>query len=79
MSCGCPVCCSNTSSFPEVAGNAASYFDPYNASNMKSSILDVIKNPHLREQMISDGYTQSGKFSWDLTRKQTAAIYKGVV
>ena len=36
--CGCPLLCSNSSSFPEVAGDAAEYFDPYDAESIKNAV-----------------------------------------
>ena len=44
MSYGCPVVCSNTSSIPEVAGNAAEMFDPYNIDSIRETLENVIYN-----------------------------------
>ena len=78
MSCGCPVCCSNTSAFLEVGGNAAYYFNPYDAEDMKVSIEYLIKHPDYCSFLKEQGFKQAAKFSWDKTRERTSEVYRGV-
>ena len=68
-----PVACSNTSSLPEVAGEAAVYFDPYNVEQMARAITEAIKN---KEKLVTLGTKQLAKFSWEKCAKETLEIYK---
>lgn len=78
MSCGCPVCCSNTSAFPEVGGNAAYYFNPYNAEDMRASIEYLLKHPDYCRYQTERGYNHAAKFSWKNTRELTSDVYRAV-
>ncbi|OGC99757.1 hypothetical protein A3H89_02510 [Candidatus Amesbacteria bacterium RIFCSPLOWO2_02_FULL_48_11] len=71
-----PVACSNTSSIPEVAGPAATYFDPENEESMASGIASAIKN---RRQLITTGSKQLTKFSWTKTAQSTLTVYKNIL
>lgn len=79
MSLGCPVCCSNTSSIPEVAGEAANYFDPSNIENMTNSIEEVVFSSEKRNELIKRGFVQNEKFSWDKSTNDTLKIYNSVI
>ncbi len=70
-----PVACSNTSSLPEVAGDAAVYFDPYNIDQMSKAISQAIAN---HDQLITAGTKQLSKFSWEKTASQTLEVYKSL-
>ena len=72
---GVPVACSNTSSLPEIAGDAAVYFDPYNEEEMAKSIAEAIAN---RDKLVAAGKTQLAKFSWDKAAKETLEVYKSL-
>ena len=78
MSCGCPVCCSNTSAFPEVGGDAARYFNPYDAEEMKVSIEYLIDHPDYCRFLVEQGHKNAARFSWDKTRERTADVYREV-
>ncbi len=71
-----PVACSNTSAFPEVAGDAAIYFDPYNEEQMAKAISEAINN---KEKLITLGTKQLTKFSWDKCAKETLEVYNSLV
>ncbi len=79
FSAGCPVACSNTSSFPEVAGDAAVIFDPYNEESMHNSIDALISNKDLREEMTLKGYERLETFSWKETAERTKKLYMSLV
>jgi glycosyltransferase involved in cell wall biosynthesis len=64
MACGCPVITSNTSSMPEVAGDAAILVDPYNLNEIKDNIENVLLNSILKKNMEKKGYNQIKKFDW---------------
>jgi len=64
IQCGAPVICSNTSSMPEVAGNAAILVDPLNGSQFRGAMHDVYNDAELRKQLKNSGLLQAKKFSW---------------
>ena len=76
MNCDCPVIMSDTSSLPEVGGNAAIYFDPNNTDDMRNKIASVIFNSELREELINKAALQRNKFSFEKTAKHTFEVYK---
>jgi len=76
MNCDCPVIMSNTSSLPEVGGDAAIYFDPNSIDNMREKIESVIFNKDLRDNLILKSKTQRLKFSFEKTARQTLEVYK---
>ena len=79
MSLNCPVICSNTSSIPEVVGNAGKYFNPLDIGDIRNAIESVLESESLKKDLISRGQNQLKKFSWDLCAKQTAKIYTNLV
>jgi len=76
FSCGCPVVLSNTSSFPEVAGEAGLYFNPYDEVSIRNTIEKIIENMALREALIKKGYERLKLFSWDITAEKTKQVYE---
>lgn len=76
MACGCPVVCSHAASLPEVGGDAAVYFDPYDVDDMVQKIGMVLKDNKLRNKMIIKGKQQINKFSWDEAGRR---VYKILV
>lgn len=79
MSLGCPVCCSNTSSIPEVAGQAANYFDASDIDSITNSIEEVVFSSEKRSKLIEKGFIQNKKFSWGKTTDDTLTIYNSVI
>ena len=75
MNCDCPVVMSNTSSLPEVGGDAAVYFDPNNIDDMREKIQSVIINKDLRNDLILKAKIQRQKFSFEKTAIQTLEVY----
>lgn len=67
MSCRVPVITSNTTSMPEVAGNAALLVNPLSVSEIASAMIKISNNTQFREDLISKGEIQLQKFSWPLT------------
>lgn len=63
MALGVPVACSNRSSLPEVCGDAATYFDPYDTSSIAESILAVINTPHQTSSRIERGRARAAHFA----------------
>ena len=62
MACGTPVVCSNSSSIPEVAGDAAMMFDPYDAEEMGKAIKDMLDMD--AAEYIARGRERAGRFVW---------------
>jgi glycosyltransferase involved in cell wall biosynthesis len=67
MQCHVPVIASNTSSMPEVGGDAALYCDPANPESIADKMMALYKNENLRSGLIEKGKTQCLQFSWDTT------------
>ncbi len=77
---GVPVLSSNSSSLPEVGGNAVLYFDPTSIGSISQSIDEALSLSQAdRKKMIEDGIQQSQKFTWAETAKQTVAVYRKVL
>lgn len=67
MNAGVPVICSNTTSLPEVGGQAVLYVDPFSLSQIKDAMIRIYLEKDLRESLIEKGFIQKEKFSWDKT------------
>ncbi len=67
MAAGIPVACSNTTSLPEVVGDAALLFDPRSPDQISRAIKSLVDDMELRDRLIRKGYLRSEKFS-DLDR-----------
>ena len=74
MACGVPVICSNVSSLPEVAGNAALLFDPMDAAQLAHHMEKISSDDGLRKEMITFGAERSKYFSWDKAASQVYEI-----
>ena len=76
MACGTPVITSNTSSLPEVTGDAAILIDPYNDQELSQSIIRIINDRSLRAQLREKGISQARKFTWRTAAEQTLQLYR---
>jgi glycosyltransferase involved in cell wall biosynthesis len=76
MSCGCPVVCSNVTSMPEVAGDAALLVNPYDVEELADAIERVLRDGDLRAELVARGLTRTGYFSWERAARQTARVYR---
>jgi glycosyltransferase involved in cell wall biosynthesis len=76
MACGTPVVCSNQSSMPEVAGDAALLFDPYDEEDICLKMEQILSNPSLREQCVIKGLQRSSMFSWSSTAIKTIDVIR---
>jgi glycosyltransferase involved in cell wall biosynthesis len=76
MARGLPVACSNRSSLPEVAGDAAVLFDPEDAQAMRAAIEQVLAGGERRERLVDGGRRRAERFSWEATAAGTAAVYR---
>ncbi|OQB06177.1 MAG: Capsular glucan synthase [bacterium ADurb.Bin212] len=76
MACGTPVISSNISAMPEILGDAALYFDPYDVCDIAEKMRQMADNTNLREDYSQKGLEQAGKYSWENTAKRTLVVYK---
>ena len=75
MNCGCPIGASLTSSLPEVAGNAALYFDPLDKDSILSVAETLVSNQTIRASLIQKGFLRAREFSWQKTARLTHDVY----
>jgi len=78
MSAGCPVITSNISSLPEVAGDAAILINPQKQSELTDSINRLLENSKLRTELITKGFENVKKFSWEKTAEQTLKVFENI-
>ena len=74
-----PLLCSNTSSLPEIAGDAAIYFDPADPDDIARAIVFFYNNPSVWESLIEKGKKRLSLFSWKKTGEETVALYKEIL
>lgn len=79
MACGTPVVSSNASSLPEIGGDAARYFDPYDVGAMAAAIHEVWTDTDLQAEMRQRGLAQASRFSWARAAEGTLAVYEKIL
>jgi glycosyltransferase involved in cell wall biosynthesis len=79
MSLGCPVVCSNTSSIPEVVGEAAEVFDPNNVENIANALENVLYSTERTKNLSILGKERAKLFSWEKCARQTKEVYLSLV
>ena len=67
MCCGIPICAANVSSIPEVVGDAAILFDPYNIEEITEAMQRGLTDYSFRSAMVSRGLAQARQFTWEST------------
>ena len=75
----CPVICSNSSSIPEVVGDAGEYFDPASPLDMSLAIEKVVFDVNRTADLINKGLKRIKLFSWESCAIQTLAVYENLV
>ena len=75
MACGAPVITSNTSSLPEVVGEAAIQIDPLDVDALASAIHTVMTQPILAQTLREYGPRRASQFSWRRCAQETAQVY----
>ncbi len=78
MAHGTPVVTSNTSSLPEVVGNAAVLVNPENVFEIMRALHRVLLDQPLRDKLKQRSYEQAKKFSWDASARQILKVYREV-
>jgi glycosyltransferase involved in cell wall biosynthesis len=74
MACGTPVVCSNVSSLPEVAGNAALLVDPLDTEALVEALARIVSDPGLRRELVQRGFRQAKRFSWRRCARETLQV-----
>lgn len=74
-----PVACSNVAALPEIAGDAACYFDPTNVEEMAEIISLLLYSEELRRTLVKKGKERVAQFTWENTAKKTLEVYRQVV
>lgn len=75
FACGCPAALSNAGALPEVAGEAAVYFDPRDRASMLDAMQRACYDEVLREDLKRKGMSRLANFSWERTAAATKAVY----
>jgi len=78
MACGTPVITSNTSSLPEVVGNAGIMVNPYDVNGLAKAMYEVLTNDGLREELRKRGLERAKMLSWKKTAEETLKVYEKV-
>jgi glycosyltransferase involved in cell wall biosynthesis len=76
MACGTPLVCSNTSSMPEVVGDAALMVSPGDPEEMAQAMLRLAENEELAEELRRKGRIRAAQFTWRRCAEQTYRVYE---
>ncbi|MBC7264631.1 MAG: glycosyltransferase family 4 protein [Chloroflexi bacterium] len=79
MACGTPVVTSNTSSLPEVVGDAALTVDPLDVQAIAEAIWHALENAPLRERLIQAGKKRAATFTWKAAAEKLVRLYQDLV
>lgn len=75
----CPVVLSNTSSFPEVGGDACLYFEPKNLLDIQSKLKQILNSKDLQTSLIEKGLARAKEFPWDISAQLTIGVYEKII
>jgi glycosyltransferase involved in cell wall biosynthesis len=78
MQCGTPVITSNTSSLPEVVGDAGIMVNPYDVDELANKMYEVLTNDGLREELSKKGLERAKLFSWKKCAEEHLKVYEEV-
>ncbi|MGG7176957.1 glycosyltransferase family 4 protein [Clostridium paraputrificum] len=79
MSCKTPVITSNLTSIPEVTGDNAILINPFDKDQLSQSLLDLLNNEYLKDELGEKGYKRSLHFSWKQTASNTLDAYNDIL
>ena len=79
MACGAPVVCSPATSLPEVAGEGALYANAQNPDEFAQALSRVFSDCELRTRLITAGYANCRRFSWNEAAARTIAVYESAI
>jgi glycosyltransferase involved in cell wall biosynthesis len=78
MACGCPVITSNTSSMPEVAGEAAIIIDPFAPATISEAIKKILEDTDYSKMLVDKGFQRPPLFDYKKGAKDTLSAYKKI-
>jgi glycosyltransferase involved in cell wall biosynthesis len=78
MACGAPVITSNTSSLPEVVGDAALTVDPHNIDELAQAITRLLGNENLREELRQKGFERAQVYTWPKAAQKMLDVYQSL-
>jgi len=78
MACGVPVITSNTSSMPEIAGDAAEIVDPYKPEEITRAIIKILADKDFKNKLCAKGIERAKKFSWKNMAQEYLKLYEEV-
>lgn len=76
---GAPVIAANASCLPEVAGDAAVYFDPKSAEDLATKLTKLLNDPEQKTKLTELGHKRVAKFSWSKMTRETRDIYNKII
>lgn len=74
MACGCPTLVSDTTSLPEVCGDASIYVSPSDVNSIKDGLIQACSDASLRQTLIKRGFERVKLYSWDESAQKLAAL-----
>jgi glycosyltransferase involved in cell wall biosynthesis len=79
QACGCPVITSNTTSMPEVAGDAALLIDPHSVESLANAMEKIVLSKELRNDLVKKGYENIKRYSWSLAAEKMEEVFRKLV
>ncbi|HEY7732016.1 MAG TPA: glycosyltransferase family 1 protein [Gaiellaceae bacterium] len=73
---GVPVACSRTSALPEVAGDAALFFDPESPASIAEAVAAILPDPELAARLSARGMERAALFTWERAAEETLATFE---
>ena len=78
MACGTPIIASRSSSLPEIAGDAAVYFEPYNYAELTQEMTEIAANRATRKRISEEGLKRAQLFDWKKCAAEVSAVYNEI-
>lgn len=79
MACGTPVVCGNSSSLPEVGGDAVIYCNSHNVDDIQNKIEQVLENQDLQNDMIEKGLKRAQTFNWEKSTQEHTKVFEALL
>jgi glycosyltransferase involved in cell wall biosynthesis len=79
FACGCPTLVADASCFPEIAGDAALYFDPADRESLRDQLCRLLTDDDLRAALRAKGLARATTFTWEATAQKTVAAYDAIL
>jgi glycosyltransferase involved in cell wall biosynthesis len=76
MACGTPVVCSNTSSLPEVVGDAALSVAPTDVEALADALVSVLDDSRLRAELVTKGHARAKLFTWESSARKLVECFE---